>query len=89
MAGFTGMDIPQVRNLANTMRSKADEIEGIMNQLTNQLGQAQWVGPDRQRFEGDWSGQYCTSLRNVAQGLRDAATNADSNAAQQEQASNA
>lgn len=89
MAGFTGMDIPQVRNLANQMRAKADEIESIMNQLTNQLGQAQWVGNDRQQFEGDWNGQYCTSLRNVANGLRDAATRADQNADQQEQASNA
>jgi uncharacterized protein YukE len=89
MAGFTGMDITQVRNLANTMRTKADEIENIMSQLTNQLKGAQWVGPDRQRFESDWDGQYCSSLRNVIQGLQDAATNADQNAQQQEQASNA
>lgn len=89
MAGYTGMDIGQVRTLANQMRQKADEIEGIMNQLTNQLKDAQWLGNDRTTFQGNWDGQYCTSLRNVAQGLRDAATTADQNAAQQEQASNA
>lgn len=87
MAGFTGMDIGQVRTLANQMRQKADEIESIMAQLTSQLKQAQWVGPDRQKFESDWDGQYCTSLRNVAQGLKDAASIADQNAQQQEQAS--
>lgn len=84
---FTGMDIGQVRNLANQMRAKADEIETIMSTLTSQLGQAQWVGADRQRFEGDWSSQHCTALRNVASAIRDAATAADQNAAQQEQAS--
>jgi uncharacterized protein YukE len=89
MAGFTGMDIGQVRTLATSMRSKADEIESIMGQLTNQLKQAQWVGPDRQKFEGDWDGHFCTSLRTVAQGLKDAATAADQNAQQQETASNA
>ena len=89
MAGFTGLDITQVRGLANFVRQKADEIEQIQAQITQQLGNTQWVGPDRQRFEGEWSGQYTNSLRNVATGLRDAAQTADANATQQEQASNA
>ncbi len=84
---FTGMDIGQVRQLANLMRNKADEIESIMNELTRQLGSTAWVGPDRQQFEGDWSGQHCNSLRQVASGVREAATRADQNAQQQEQAS--
>ena len=86
---FTGMDIGQVRNLSQQMNTSADEIEQIMNTLTNSLGQAQWVGPDRQRFESDWSSQYCSALRNVAEGLRTAATAAEQNATQQEQASSA
>lgn len=84
---FTGMDIGQVRQLANLMRNKADEIESIMNELTRQLGSTSWIGNDRQQFESDWSGQHCNSLRNVANGIRDAATRADQNAAQQESAS--
>lgn len=86
---FTGMDITQVRQLATQMRSKADEIDTIMSTLTSALGSAQWVGADRQQFEGDWNSQYCSMLRNVSQGLRDAATRADQNAGQQETASNA
>jgi len=89
MAGFTGMDIAQVKDLANRMRTKADEIDGISRELTNALGNAQWVGPDRQKFEGDWNGQYVTALRNVTEALKEAAQRADSNATQQEQASNA
>lgn len=84
---FTGMDIDQVRQLANVMRSKADEIESLMNELTNKLGSTPWVGNDRQQFESDWSGQHCSALRNVANGIREAATRADQNAQQQEQAS--
>lgn len=88
MSNFTGMDIAGVRNLANQMRSKAEEIESLMTQLTSQLNSTQWVGNDRQQFEGDWSSQHCTALRNVAGALRDAATRADNNATQQENTSN-
>lgn len=84
---FTGMDIGQVRQLGQQLNQKADEIEAIMQTLTGQLQAAQWVGQDRQTFESDWTGQYCTSLRTVAAGLRDAATKANSNADQQETAS--
>jgi len=89
MGGFTGMDIGQVRNLATQMRSKAEEIEGIMRQLSGALDGTQWVGPDRERFKGEWDGQCCNALRQVAETLRAAAQTADQNAGQQEQASNA
>ncbi len=89
MAGFTGMDIGQVRNLAAQMRQKAEEIEGIANQLTQALNSAQWVGPDKQKFEGDWNSQYRQQLRQVCDGLKQAAGIADQNAKQQEDASNA
>jgi hypothetical protein len=86
---FTGMDINQVRQLAVQMKAKADEIETISSTLTSSLQGCQWVGPDRQQFEGDWTSTYVTSLKNVAEGLRTAATKAEGNANQQEQASNA
>lgn len=87
MANFTGMDIAGVRQLAIQMRAKADEIESSMNQITSQLGSTQWVGNDRQAFEGDWSSQHCTALRNVAEALRQAGTRADQNAIEQENTS--
>ena len=49
MAGFTGLDITQVRGLANFIRQKADEIEQLQGQITQQLGNTQWVGADRQK----------------------------------------
>lgn len=89
MAGqFTGMDIPAVRQLATQMRSKAEEIRSLSQQLTGQLQNTQWVGADRDRFTNDWQSQHVASLNRVAEGLEAAAQAADQNAQQQEQASN-
>lgn len=89
MAGFTGMDIEGVRNLATQMKQKADEITQISTQLTAALKGAQWVGPDRTQFESDWDGQCVAQLKAVSDRLNEASTRANQNAQQQEQASNA
>ena len=89
MSNFTGMDIAAVRQLANQMTTKAGEIRTIMQQLTTALQSTQWVGPDRERFVGDWQSQHVTALNNVIQGLEAAAQNATRNAQEQETASNA
>ena len=87
MANFTGMDIPAVRQLSSQMTQSASQIRQLMSQLTNQLGGTQWVGPDRQRFESDWSGTYVQQLNQVATALEDAANRATQNANEQESAS--
>jgi len=89
MATFTGMDIAQVRQLSQQMNTKADEIRNIMQQLTSALNSAQWVGPDRERFVGEWQSQHCAALNNVIQGLQAASQTANKNAQEQEAASNA
>ncbi len=58
MAQFTGMDIAGVRQLAQQMTQKADEIQQITTQLTQALNGAQWVGPDREKFVSDWQSQH-------------------------------
>lgn len=89
MSNFTGMDIGGVRQLAGQMDQRAEEIRTLMGQLTNALQSAQWVGPDREHFLGDWQGTHCAQLNAVIQGLTEAANRARLNAQQQEQASNA
>ena len=89
MAGqFTGLDIPAVRQLSQQMKSKAEEIRSLSQQLTGQLQNTQWVGPDRENFSRDWQSQHLAALNRVIQGLEDASTAAMNNANQQEQASN-
>lgn len=85
---FTGMDIAAVRQLSQQMKAKADEIRTLSQQLTGQLQNAQWVGPDRDRFTNDWQSQHVAALNRVAEGLEHASQAADNNASQQEQASN-
>jgi len=87
MSNFTGMDIQAVRTLAAQLTAKAGEIDTLRQQLTGQLENTPWVGPDREQFYGDWTGQYSTALTQVAEGLRNASQRATSNANQQEQAS--
>ena len=85
---FTGMDIAAVRTLSQQLTSKAGEIRTLMQQLTTQLNNTQWVGPDRERFIGDWQSQHCAALNNVITGLEDAGTRANKNAEEQDAASN-
>ena len=87
MANFTGMDIPAVRQLSSQMTQSAGQIRQLMSQLTNQLNGTQWVGPDRQRFEGEWNGTYVSQLSQVATALEEAASRANQNANEQESAS--
>ena len=64
MAGYTGMDITQVRGLSTQMRSASGEIRGLMQRLSGQLGSTTWVGPDRQRFGRE--GRPCGGLAPLA-----------------------
>jgi uncharacterized protein YukE len=89
MAGFHGMDIDAVRNLAAQLDSKAGEIDQIANVLTSTLNGAHWEGPDATRYRGDWTGTHHPQLTAVANALREASTAAKNNVMQQENASNA
>ena len=84
-----GLDVQQVRQLSTQLNQKAGDIDSILSTLTNALNATQWEGPDATQFRNDWSGQHTSSLRQVAQALRDAASKAQQNAAAQEQTSNA
>lgn len=83
-----GLDVQQVRQLSTQLNQKASDIDSILSTLTNALSNTQWEGPDATQFRSDWSGQHTSSLRQVAQALRDAANKASQNASAQEQTSN-
>ena len=86
---FTGMDVSAVRALASQMQHSASEIQSLCNQLTSQLQNASWVGPDREHFVGDWQSTHVAQLTQVANALNEAAQRANQNAQEQENASNA
>jgi uncharacterized protein YukE len=82
------MDIAQVRQLATDMNRAADQIQQLAQQITSRLQGTPWAGPDRQRFESDWTGQHTQQLNTVVGALQDAARIAAVNAQQQDDASN-
>lgn len=84
-----GLDVQQVRQLSTQLNQKASDIDSILSTLTNALNSTQWEGPDATQFRNDWTGQHTSSLRQVAQALRDAGQKASQNATAQEQTSNA
>lgn len=82
-----GMDIEGVRQLAAQMDSNAGQIDQLIGALNAALEGTEWIGPDRERFVGDWHTTFVPQLTAVANTLRDTANAARSNADQQEQAS--
>ncbi len=86
MQGLTGMDIAQVRALARSLAAEADDIWAEVMRLTARLRDVNWVGPDRDRFVGEWEG-HVAGLRRGADGLHDASERARRYADMQEWAS--
>ncbi len=87
MSNFTGMDIAAVRTLSRQLQARADEIRQISHQLAGQLKSAPWVGPDREQFLADWTGEHTPVLNSVVRGLEAAAARALKNSNEQEHAS--
>ncbi|HMR48836.1 MAG TPA: hypothetical protein PKE40_06130 [Arachnia sp.] len=87
MTQFLGMDTVAVRRLSRELETSADQIDQIRSQLTNQLGNVQWVGRDAQQFRNDWSSTHVPALNRVIDALRQASQTASGNATAQEQTS--
>jgi uncharacterized protein YukE len=83
------MDVEAVRQLAQLLNQKADDIQQTMQQLSQQINNSTsiWIGNDANQFRSDWQGQHVQQLNAVIQGLKDASQKASQNAQQQEQAS--
>jgi uncharacterized protein YukE len=84
-----GMDIGEVRQLAQALVAAASELNSMVSTLTKQVQSAHWVGPDRERFVGDWNSHHASALKNVAHALDEAGNRAKQDAQHQEDASNA
>ena len=69
------------------MNNAKDQIQQLQQQLSQQLQNVQWIGPDREQFLGDWQSQHVPSLTNVVQAIEAAAQRAVQNATEQDQVS--
>lgn len=84
---LSGMDISQIRSMARNMDGKADEIRGLVDELTRAVDAASWAGQDRERFVDEWRHRHASALRSVADNLDSAARQARDHASAQERAS--
>jgi uncharacterized protein YukE len=84
-----GMDVEEVRHLAQAMHQASGELTTLVAGLTQKVQSAHWVGPDRERFVADWNSHHASALKSVAQALQDTSTRANQDARQQDEASNA
>ena len=84
-----GMDIEEVRQLAQQLEHSSGEIKNIVGQLTGKIDSAHWIGPDRENFHNAWQSHHVVALNNVSVALHDASMVANQNAQQQQDASTA
>ncbi|MGY5765864.1 hypothetical protein ACXET9_11750 [Brachybacterium sp. DNPG3] len=79
-----GMDVAEVRRMAEQLRDAAEEITRIEQELTSGLEEVDWTGPDADRFRGQWSGEMVPAIQQVSAAVDDLGGTADRNAADQE-----
>ena len=86
-SGFFGADVEQLRQLSRSLAQHAEELQSIRARLGSRVEAVSWLGPDADRFRGDWNERLAVSLSAAARALNEASNQAETNARQQEQAS--
>ena len=71
MSMNAGMDVTQVQQLAGQMGKAGEAFTRLGSELTAQLGQTQWEGPDKVAFTGAWE-QQNAQLKAASTLLQDA-----------------
>lgn len=82
-----GGDVPAMFAFANELRRRRNNIETTTRRLAQLVEQANWVGPDRDKFVREWQGNHGPSLMAIMEDIADAANRIVNHAQQQEQAS--
>jgi len=72
---------------ANELRRRQSSIDSTTKRLAQLVEQANWVGPDRDKFVNEWHSTHSQSLMSVMQDILEAANRIVNHAQRQEQAS--
>jgi len=68
--GFLGLDPEEMERVASRMDAEAQKLDQAIRQVTSQLRSTEWVGPDRTRFEKEWTSEHQVSIRRTVDLLR-------------------
>ncbi len=55
-------------------KSEVGELESLVSRISAQLASTDWEGGAAQRFRAQWDGEFKSTFAQVAQGLRECAT---------------
>lgn len=84
-----GMNVAEVKALAEHLKSAAGQLDGIMQQLNSKVSSTSWVGPDASKFKNDWWPGHRNRLQQLRTDLEGFGQSAHNNATDQENASSA
>jgi hypothetical protein len=84
---FQGLDPQQARDTAREMLDGASGINDLIRGIDTMLDDATWEGGDAAAFRGEWQGTFMPSLGRIVELLTSRATELNSRAEMQENAS--
>lgn len=82
-----GADVDQLRSLAAHLDRAADQLDAHRTVLGSAIQQTQWLGPDAERFRGEWQARHSARVAESARLIRDTAATVRRNADEQERTS--
>jgi|SoiMetStandDraft_2_1073263.scaffolds.fasta_scaffold332271_2 hypothetical protein len=82
-----GLDVEAARDLSRNMGSTADNMNQMMQQLSNLLNNVEWRGSDADNFRNQWQGSAMPQLNQIIEMLRENGTNLARQADEQERVS--
>jgi hypothetical protein len=82
-----GMNIDEVRNLGQQLKTQAQHVQQLVHQLESAVNGTSWMGPDATTFKTQWWPQHRQHLLQAAEGLDGFGQSALNNASEQESVS--
>ncbi len=74
MSGRIGGTVEQMQTMGAKFNSEVAELESLVSRISAQLGSTDWEGGAAQRFRAQWDGEFKNTFTQVAQGLRECAS---------------
>lgn len=87
MAIDQGMNVGEVKALAEQLKAAAGKFDAIVQMLNSKVGTTTWVGPDATKFKNDWWPAHRSRLQQLRTDLEGFGQSAHNNATAQEGAS--
>jgi WXG100 family type VII secretion target len=74
MSGRIGGTIEQMQTMGAKFNNEVTELESLVSRISAQLASTDWEGGAAQRFRAQWEGEFKSTFQQVAEGLRECAS---------------